>query len=518
MLGQEVKRPVSEPREGVVSSEDGLQAGTAPAEGMMVTSNVRLVRPLGAGGMGSVWVAEHLSLRTHVVVKFMSTELAENADAIARFSREAAAASQVKSPHVVQMLDHGVSDGGTPYIVMELLEGRDLEQYVRERGSLPPREVGGIVAQLARALSKAHERGIVHRDIKPSNVFLLDAGGGEPFVKLLDFGIAKGLAPEAGGLAGASTKTGAFVGSPHYMSPEQVVGAKDVDFRTDLWSVGVLAYELLTGQKPFLADNMGALALRIHRDPMPVPSLANPELPLAIDAWFARACARAPAERFASAKEMSDALAAALAEKTGSGEAVAERPSEKSAGGPRGSHGVVSPTGGKTAVDEPLTMSGFVLPVSRSRWWLGAAVGLAGGAAALVAPRVLAPKAQAVEAVRTAPPRASSSVAVAAARSGEGAGMLAGAFRSAPAPAPTLAPTPALALAPALASALASAPAPTPTPTPTPPAVGGTTFTHQRSTPPRAAAPARPSALTQASAPDASAKATAPPGNDDDIK
>jgi len=261
--------------------------------------------------MGSVWVAEHVSLRTQVVVKFMSKELASSAEAVARFSREAAAASQVKSPHVVQMLDHGVAAEplSAPYIVMELLEGRDLEHHIRAVGKLQPGEALAIVVQLSRALSKAHERGIVHRDIKPSNVFLCDAGAGELFVKLLDFGIAKG--PEVG-IAGSTTRTGSLVGSPYYMSPEQVVGAKNIDYRTDLWSLGVVAYEALTGQRPFSGETMGALALKIHRDPLPRPTDANPALPSAVDAWFARACAREPEERFASAKEMADALAAAL--------------------------------------------------------------------------------------------------------------------------------------------------------------------------------------------------------------
>jgi serine/threonine-protein kinase len=254
-------------------------------------------------------VAEHLSLRTNVVVKFMSRDLADSPDAIARFSREAAAASQVKSPHVVQMLDHGVGEEGAPYIVMELLEGRDLEQHLHDSGALGASEVVGIVAQLARALMKAHDRGIFHRDIKPSNVFLLDAGGGELFVKLLDFGIAKG--PEVG-IVGSTTRTGSFVGSPYYMSPEQVVGAKNIDFRTDLWSLGVVVYEALTGRKPFYADNLGALALRIHRDALPVPSQENPALTPGVDAWFTRACAREPADRFGSAKEMAEALAVAL--------------------------------------------------------------------------------------------------------------------------------------------------------------------------------------------------------------
>jgi serine/threonine protein kinase len=276
---------------------------------MMVTSNVRLLRPLGEGGMGAVWLAEHLSLRTNVVVKFMAEDLAKSTEAKARFSREAAAASQVKSPHVVQMFDHGVLEGGAPYIVMELLEGRDLEQQLKVSKRLEPREVVAIIAQLARALGRAHERAIVHRDIKPSNVFLCDAGGGELFVKLLDFGIAKG---QEIGIAGSTTRTGSFIGSPYYMSPEQVIGAKDIDFRTDLWSLGVVAYEALTGQKPFHAETVGALALKIHRDPLPVPSTVLRALGTAVDEWFLRACAREPAGRFASAKEMADALALAV--------------------------------------------------------------------------------------------------------------------------------------------------------------------------------------------------------------
>ena len=290
-----------------------IAAVSEPSTGMMVTSNVRLLRPLGEGGMGSVWVAEHLSLRTNVVVKFMAEDLAKSPEALARFSREAAAASQEKSPHVVQMFDHGVLDTGAPYIVMELLEGRDLEQQLRASGPLQPREVVAIVAQLARALGKAHERGIMHRDIKPSNVFLCDAGGGELFVKLLDFGIAKGPGSGGGvGIVGSTTRTGSFIGSPFYMSPEQVIGAKTIDFKTDLWSLGVVAFEALTGDKPFFAETVGALALKIHRDPIPIPSEVKPGLAPAVDAWFARACAREPAERYASAKDMAEALAVAV--------------------------------------------------------------------------------------------------------------------------------------------------------------------------------------------------------------
>lgn len=284
-------------------------SGSEPVSGSLVTPNVRLVRPLGAGGMGSVWIADHLALHTQVVVKFIASDLASNDDALSRFRREAAAASQVKSPHVVQMLDHGITEEGTPFIVMELLEGRDLAAQLEGHGRLDPDRVAEIVTQLARALGKAHERGIVHRDIKPHNVFLCDAGNGELFVKLLDFGIAK---TNAGQKVDSGTKTGSMMGSPYYMSPEQVVGSKDVDHRSDLWSVGVVAYEALTGVRPFEAETVGGLAVQIHSAPLPVPTSANGLLPKAVDAWFAKACSRDVATRFQSAKELADALSAAI--------------------------------------------------------------------------------------------------------------------------------------------------------------------------------------------------------------
>ena len=280
-----------------------------PHVGMMVTPSVRLVSPLGAGGMGSVWVADHLALRIKVVVKFIANDLAKNADALVRFSREAAAAAQVKSPHVVNTLDHGVSEDGSPYIVMELLEGVDLGTRLEGAALMSPVEVVDVVVQLSRALDRAHARGIVHRDIKPNNIFLCDAGNNEVFVKLLDFGIAKCM---DGLLLDSGTKTGSMVGTPYYMSPEQVLGAKDIDFRTDLWSVGVVAFEALTGTKPFDATTVGGIAIKIHSEPLPNPSTFNPALPATVDKWFTKACARKPDERFSGAKEMADALALAI--------------------------------------------------------------------------------------------------------------------------------------------------------------------------------------------------------------
>ncbi len=255
--------------------------------------------------MGTVWLAEHQGLETHVVVKLMTKEVAGNAVGAARFAREAAIASAVKSPHVVQVFDTGVTPDGIAFIVMELLEGHDLGAHLTARGRMTPHEVGTLVTQLAKALAKAHRVGVVHRDLKPENVFLCDVEGGDPFVKLLDFGTAKEEqhAPFA-------TATGELIGTPYYMSPEQILG-EEVDARTDIWSLGVLAFEALTGARPFEGATVGAITLAIHTT---TPRLTDvvPELPVALDEWFARACARAPADRYADAKTAGDAFARAV--------------------------------------------------------------------------------------------------------------------------------------------------------------------------------------------------------------
>jgi eukaryotic-like serine/threonine-protein kinase len=276
--------------------------------GVAVTPTIRLVRCLGAGGMGSVWIADHLALHTQVVVKFMAAQLVTSADAVERFAREAGAAAQVKSPHVVQMLDHGITADGVPFIVMELLEGHDLARHLSNRGGrLPLGEIADIVSQVCKALGRAHERGIVHRDIKPENIFLCDVGQSELFVKILDFGIAKAAANST--LSG-DTKTGATLGTPYYMSPEQMVGARTIDSRSDLWSLGVVVYQCVLGVRPFDAETFGALAVMIHTAQVPTPSAVDPSVPAAFDAWFFKACSKSPDARFANARELADALLA----------------------------------------------------------------------------------------------------------------------------------------------------------------------------------------------------------------
>ena len=282
----------------------------ALAAGMEVTPNVRLVSPLGAGGMGAVWIADHAGLNTRVVVKFMLNELDSSQSARARFKREAEAASQVKSPHVVQTFDYGVTPDGVPFIVMEHLEGRDLAREIAEHGGLPPVRVVQIVQQVARALTKAHAAGLLHRDIKPDNIFLItpDADD-ELFVKILDFGIAKTNAPEGQEITlDGQTKTGQVVGTPYYMSPEQVTAQKTIDQRVDIWALGVVTFEALTGKRPFDGPSFGALAVKIATGDAPKPTAVNPSLPPALDEWFAKACAREPDKRYATARELSDGL------------------------------------------------------------------------------------------------------------------------------------------------------------------------------------------------------------------
>ncbi|HEY3668934.1 MAG TPA: protein kinase [Polyangiaceae bacterium] len=272
-----------------------------PTEASIIAGKYRLLRKLGQGAMGAVWQAEHLTLKSQVAVKFIQVDTALHAEALPRFLREAQAAASLRSPHVVQILDHGVDDG-VPYIAMELLEGETLAARLERVGHLEAVEMSRIMTQVGRAIARAHEAGIIHRDLKPDNVFMV-RNDDEELVKVLDFGIAKsGGAESLDAPVAADTRTGAVMGTPYYMSPEQTQGAKGADARSDIWSLGVVAFECLVGRRPFEAETLGGLLLAICTKPMPVPSeLAV--VPAGFDAWFARACARDVKERFASAKE-----------------------------------------------------------------------------------------------------------------------------------------------------------------------------------------------------------------------
>jgi serine/threonine-protein kinase len=276
--------------------------------GYQLTPSVKLKRLLRRGGMGAVWEAEHLGLGSTVAVKLMTGSFVEDDPMVLRFSREAACTAQIKSPHVVHIYDHGTNADGLPYIVMELLEGEDLAERLERGGPLGLLELAEVLSQVAKALGKAHQAGIVHRDIKLNNVFLQDVGG-EVYAKLLDFGVAKQGPSDLNSL----TTTGVLVGTLAYMSPEQLHDAKSVDHRTDLWSLGVLAYRALTGKMPFSDDKgMGALMLAVSHGRFVPPSELRPELPAALDGWFLRALNGDPNRRFQSARELIDAFDAAI--------------------------------------------------------------------------------------------------------------------------------------------------------------------------------------------------------------
>ena len=230
-------------------------------EGEILAGKYRIERVLGRGGMGIVVAATHLQLGERVALKFLLPEALENAEAVERFSREARAAAKIKGENVARVTDVAALENGTPYIVMEYLDGSDLAAWLHQRGPLPIEQAVQFVLQACEAIAEAHALGIVHRDLKPANLFVIERADGMLAVKVLDFGISKSTgfgSPQA-----AMTKTSASMGSPLYMSPEQMRSAKGVDERTDIWALGVVLHELLTGSLPFQADSMTELVLKV---------------------------------------------------------------------------------------------------------------------------------------------------------------------------------------------------------------------------------------------------------------
>jgi len=275
--------------------------------GTVIAGKYRLERPLSKGGMGSVWLADHMHLEAPVAVKFMRASLVGDSVARSRFEREAKAAAQLRSPFVVHVYDHGLHDG-SPFIVMEYLEGSDLSGHLRGGRRLPPAEAARICDQICRALARAHMAGIVHRDLKPGNIFL--SGPDDGMVKILDFGIANEMGASRV-VQGETTTTGQLLGSPHYMSPEQARG-RPVDGRSDLWSVAVILYRMLTGARPFDGTDVGDLIVRICTDTVVPATELRPELGPAVDAFFARAFERDVEGRFPDARTFAQAFHAAL--------------------------------------------------------------------------------------------------------------------------------------------------------------------------------------------------------------
>jgi serine/threonine-protein kinase len=270
--------------------------------GTVIDGRYRLERVIGSGGMGVVFSATHLGLGRPVALKIVRPDQADDAKASARLVREARTVATLRSRHVAQVIDVGMHDG-SPFLVMELLDGRTLHEIVATEGPLPIAPAVDLVIQACHALDEAHRRGIVHRDVKPSNLFL---NAGE--LKVIDFGISK-RAPAHFGEAAGQTTDGTLLGSPAFMSPEQIRSSSDVDGRTDIWSLGVVLHYVLTGEKPFKAESLLDLMTLIVHDAPPPPSAARPEVPAGLTDVVAKCLAKARADRYASAAELARALA-----------------------------------------------------------------------------------------------------------------------------------------------------------------------------------------------------------------
>lgn len=283
-----------------------MTGSSAPVQaGDMVAGKYRVDRVIGRGGMGVVVAATHLQLEQQVALKFMLPEVLGDREAVERFHREARAAARLKSEHVARIIDVGVLESGPLYIVMEYLDGTDLASVVSRVGSLPVAQIADYIVQALDALAEAHVVGIVHRDLKPGNLFLSRRADGSALVKVLDFGISK-AGPTVADTA--LTRTQAVIGSPVYMSPEHMRASRMVDARSDIWSLGVILYELASGRVPFNADAFSTLVLQVAMDPPP-PLASSLSIPDGFESVVCRCLEKDPARRFQNVAELAVALA-----------------------------------------------------------------------------------------------------------------------------------------------------------------------------------------------------------------
>ena len=292
-----------------MSSIPGSASGVASTRvraGDVIADKYEVERVLAAGGMGVVVAAQHRQLRRRVALKFLLPELCAKQEVVDRFLREAQAMTTIQNEHVARVLDVGTGSDGLPFMVMEFLEGEDLGQCLDRRGNLPVQEAVDFVLQAMEALAEAHSHGFVHRDLKPSNLFVTKRPDGSPLVKVLDFGISKAISQDAE--AKALTQTHGLLGSPLYMSPEQIRSSKKVDTRADIWTLGVILHELVTGVPPFEADNVAAvLAMIIAEDPTPLDQ-AMPDPPPGLAEVVAKCLKRDREQRYKTVGDLAEAL------------------------------------------------------------------------------------------------------------------------------------------------------------------------------------------------------------------
>jgi serine/threonine-protein kinase len=300
----------------------------AMTSGQIISGRYVLSTRIAAGGMGEVWRAQHAILKAPVAIKFLHAKPATHEESRQRFLKEAQLTANLKSRYAVQVFDFGVTDDGRPYLVMDLLEGETLAERIRRRWRLSAADTITLLRQCGRALDRAHDLGIVHRDFKPENIVIVANEDGSEDAKVLDFGIARlagdwqaeelGADPAADGKPLTQTGVGTLLGTPYYMSPEQIDYAHPIGVPTDIWALGVVAYECLVGKPPFVADSVDGILGRILKQQYPKAAELELGIPAEFDAWFKTACAKDPGQRFARASLAVTQLALALGIEDGS--------------------------------------------------------------------------------------------------------------------------------------------------------------------------------------------------------